>query len=447
MQFVQITPGAGGMYCGNCLRDNALVAEFRRRGHETLMIPLYLPLTLDEADQSRDTPIFFSGINVYLEQKSALYRRAPRWLHRWLASPWLLGWAAGRAARTQAAELGDMAVSMLRGEQGHQARELDELVDWFKTQGRPDAICLSNALLAGMARRLKTELGSMLVCNLQGEDYFLDHLRAPYREEAWAVLAERAREIDLFIAPSEYYAELMGRRLNLPRPKVRVIPNGINLEGFEVAESGAGVSGAPPVLGYFARMCPEKGLDLLVEAFLLLKQRAATKTLRLRVGGSCNGTDESFVAGLRRRLNSAGVGGDVEFHPNADRSTKLELLRSFSVFSVPANYGEAFGLYLLEAWATGLPVVQPRTAAFTELLAATGGGVLVEPGDATALAEGIEALIADPVRAGQLGEAGRRAVRAEYSDRRMVDRTIALLEEAHAGRETVAPPPRSEVRV
>lgn len=418
------------MFCGNCLRDNALVAEMRRRGHETLMIPLYLPLTLDEADQSHGTPIFFSGINVYLEQKSALFRRAPRWLHHWLASPRLLQWASRRAARTQASELGDLTVSMLRGEQGHQARELDALVGWFQTQRRPDVVCLSNALLAGLARRLKTELGSRLICNLQGEDYFLDHLPPPYRDQAWSVLAERAAEIDLFIAPSAYYAERMRRRLNLPGERVRVIPNGINLEGFDARAPRE--PDAPPVLGYFARLCPEKGLDRLVEAFILLKRRPGTAGLLLRAGGSCQGTDVAFVAELRRRLEAAGVGDAVEFHPNPDRATKLALLRSFSVFSVPAHYGEAFGLYLLEAWATGLPVVQPRTAAFPELIEATGGGILVAPEDVPALADGIAGLIADPDRASQLGERGRQAVHSTFSDRRMVDQTIAVLEAAHA---------------
>ena len=90
MNLVQITPGAGAMYCGNCFRDNALVAELRRMGHDVTMVPLYLPLTLDEEDQSADTPIFFGGINVFLEQKSALFRKAPDWLRHLLASRKLL---------------------------------------------------------------------------------------------------------------------------------------------------------------------------------------------------------------------------------------------------------------------------------------------------------------------------------------------------------------------
>src|SRR6266568_3940052 len=160
MNIVQITPGAGAMFCGLCFRDNALVGELRRTGHKVTMVPLYLPFTLDEPDESAGTPIFFSGINVYLEQKSAFFRHAPGWLHRLLASRGLLKWAAGKTAKTRAEDLGDITLSMLRGEDGNQARELNELIAWFKSQSKPDVICLSNALLLGLAHRLKSELGA-----------------------------------------------------------------------------------------------------------------------------------------------------------------------------------------------------------------------------------------------------------------------------------------------
>src|SRR6266516_805784 len=165
MTIVQITPGAGGMYCGNCFRDNALVAALRQLGHDVLMVPLYLPLTLDEEDQSAGTPIFFSGINVYLEQQSALFRQAPKWFHDLFASRSLLKWAAGKAAKTKAQDLGELTLSMLQGEHGNQERELEELIAWVKTQPKPDLICLSNSLLIGMARQLKSELGVPVVCN------------------------------------------------------------------------------------------------------------------------------------------------------------------------------------------------------------------------------------------------------------------------------------------
>ena len=90
MNLLHLTPGAGAMYCGGCLRDNALVAALRKLGHQVLMVPLYLPLTLDEEDQSAGTPLFFGGISVYLEQKSPLFRGTPGWFHDLFASRPLL---------------------------------------------------------------------------------------------------------------------------------------------------------------------------------------------------------------------------------------------------------------------------------------------------------------------------------------------------------------------
>jgi glycosyltransferase involved in cell wall biosynthesis len=436
VNLVHFTPGAGAMYCGGCLRDNALVAALRQLGHEALMIPLYLPLTLDEQDQSAGTPIFFSGINVYLGQKAPLFRDAPGWLRDLFASPRLLQWAAGKAAKTRAADLGEITLSMLRGEVGNQARDLEELIAWLKTQPKPDVLCLSNALLVGMARRLKSAVGAPVTCALQGEDFFLDGLPESHRAACWQALAERAADVDLFIAPSRYFGGLMRERLGLPAERVRVVYNGINLDGYtaggggEKSEAqGAGV----PTLGFFARMCREKGLDKLVEAYLLLRQRGRVGNLKLRVGGSCGPADRAFVDTLRERLRAAGVIGDVEFHPNLDHAAKLEFLRSLSVFSVPALYGEAFGLYVIEAMAAGVPVVQPPVAAFPELIEATGGGVLCADTGHQALAEAIEELLMDPARARALGEAGRRAVFERFSAGSMAQAMVQSYRELAGG--------------
>lgn len=422
MRIVQITPGAGGMYCGGCFHDNALVAALRQLGHETLMVPLYLPLTLDEPDESAGTPVFFSGINVYLEHKSALFRHAPHWLRRLLSTRTVLKWAAGRAAKTRAEEVGDLAISMIRGEHGHQARELEDLVQWLRSHHQPEVICLSNALLAGLARRLKAELRVPVCCLLQGgEDSFLDGLPGAHRTATWQALGERTREIDRFIAPSRYYADRMQERLKLPAERVRVVPNGINLAGYP--EYGEGTSlardAAKPTVGYFARMCSEKGLDALVETFLLLKKRPGLERTRLHVGGGCGPTDEPFVQRLRDRLSAAGMAGDVQFFPNVDRAGKVAFFEPLSVFSVPALYGEAFGLYVIEALAAGVPVVQPRHGAFPELIEATGGGLLYAPGDPLALAEALVSLLLNPQQAQELGRRGQQAVRERFSADRM----------------------------
>ena len=307
MNLVQITPGAGGMYCGNCFRDNALVAAMRKRGHEVLMVPLYLPMTLDEESQAAGVPTFFGGINVYLQQQSAFFRRAPKWLHSLLDSPALLKLAAGRAAKTRAADVGELSLSMLRGEAGNQARELDELIAWLKTQPRTDVVMLSNAMLMGFTRKLKAELGCKVVCNLQGEDAYLDSMPSPLREQVWTLLAERCRDCDLFIAPSRYFGDTMAKRLGLPAEKVKVVFNGISLEGYgsnqcsvisNHSEGARATSASPlntehcslntsvPTLGYFARMCREKGLDLLVEHLhLALPVVAAAKPRKGRRKG------------------------------------------------------------------------------------------------------------------------------------------------------------------
>lgn len=433
MTIVQLTPGAGGMYCGNCFRDNALVGELRRQGHDVTMLPLYLPLTLDEDDQSAGAPIFFGGINVYLEQKSALFRRAPNWLRKLLASERLLRWAGGRAAKTRAADVGDIMLSMLRGEDGNQARELEELIAWLEMHVKPDVVCLSNALLAGMARRLKTELQCPVACTLQGEDSYLDSLPDSHREAAWQLLAERAADVDAFIAPSRYFANLMIGRLGLNPDKVHIIHNGLNLDGFEIPNPQSPIRNpVAPVLGYFARMCHEKGLDTLVEAYILLKQRGNVPRLKLHIGGGCGPGDEPFVKSLRKRLAEAGFIGEVAFFPNVSHTEKVGFLQTLSAFSVPALYGEAFGLYVIEALAAGVPVVQPRTAAFPEIIEATGGGVLCEPGDAQSLADALESLLLEPARARALGEAGRRAVFEKFGVKVMARNTLATLHAAVA---------------
>ncbi|MDB6016705.1 MAG: hypothetical protein JWR19_1194 [Pedosphaera sp.] len=431
------------MFCGNCFRDNALVAALRRQSHSVLMVPLYLPLTLDETDETQGTPIFFNGVNVYLEQKSEWFRTAPAWIHRLFASRLLLQLAAGRAAKTRATDLGDITLSMIRGEAGNQARELEELILFLKTQPKPDIICLSNALLVGMARRLKSELGAPIACVLQGEDTFLDALPESHRGITWRTLTERAQDVDLFIPPTHYFGEMMGRRLGIPADRIHVIPNGINLEGYEPVQNPSSQTHGPPTptLGYFARMCREKGLDTLVEAFIILKERNRIPQLKLKIGGGCGPMDQPLVNTLRDRLKAKVFLQDVEFHPNIDRAAKQAFFRSLSVFSVPALYGEAFGLYVIEAFASGVPVVQPRHAAFPELIEASGAGVLCEPGSAKSLADALEQLLLNPEQARALGANGQKAVREKFNAEHMAHETLRAYEAVLSRHVTSAPSP------
>ncbi len=411
MRILQLTAGSGSFYCGTCLRDAALVQELRRIGHDALLAPLYLPLVLEDGLDTR--AVRMGGLNVWLAHASRL--RLPRFVQDWLDAPRLLAWAARRGEMTQASEHGAMTVAMLRGAEGSQRREIEKLMTWLATLPRPDVVLLSNALLLGLVRPLREALGVPILCTLQGEAPFLDALGEPHRAEAWDLAAEHAREVAGFLAVSRYTAELMRARLALASESVHVVHNGLDARAYA---PGATFEG-PPTIGFLARLQRDKGLGTLIEAFLKLKQRPEHAALRLVAAGATLRGDWQHVAAWRARLVAAGLGGSVEFHSNVDFAAKLEHLRRCTVFSVPATYGESFGLYLLEAWAMGLPVVQPSHGAFPELVESTGGGLLCAPDDAEALARALHELLIDRARARALGEQGRRAVLERFSGERM----------------------------
>lgn len=429
MRILQITPGTGNFHCGSCLRDNAVVRRLRADGHDVLMLPLYLPFVLDEPDQAAGQPLFFGGINVYLQQLSALFRHLPRWLDPLLNAPSLLRHAARRAGMTRPSDLGEMTLSMLRGEHGLQARELDKLLSHLRAQPPFDLVSISNALLLGMAPRLRRDLGSAVVCTLQGEDTFLDALDPPHRDQAWALLRQCCDHVDAFIPVSHYYGSRMAQRLAISAQRLHVVHNGIDLDGYPAGPAPAS-DHAPPTIGYLARLCPTKGLDTLIDAFLLLHQHGTVPNARLRLAGTCTPSDQPFIQRAKARIDAAGAAARIDWLPNLNREDKIDFLRSLHVFSVPATYGEAFGLYVIEALAAGVPVVQPRHAAFPELITATAGGILCQPDDPRDLADQLASLLLDPPRARAMGQAGQAVVIAQFSSQRMASQVLGVFEHA-----------------
>jgi glycosyltransferase involved in cell wall biosynthesis len=390
------------------MRDNALVLALRKRGHDALLVPMYLPLTLDEVSAAENIPVFYGGINSYLQQVSPLFRHTPRWLDKLLDSPKALASAGKRAGMTKASELGPMTLSMLKGEEGNQKKELERLVEWLASE-KPDWVVLSNALLLGMGRRIREATGAKIACTLQGEDGFLDALGAPFNTKCWELVGERGAEFDALIPVSRYHSELMQKRAKLPPEKLHVVYNGIDLTGYVPRAE-------PPetlTLGYLARMYEPKGLGTLIEAFLLLAPRLPQ--LKLAVAGAQVGYDHFYVGKLVAKLAAAGLADRVSWHPNVSRDEKIAFLKNLTVLSVPATYGESFGLYVIEALAAGVPVVQPKHGGFPEILAQTGGGALYEPLTPEALAHALETLLSDPKTAFELGAVGQKAVFEKFS--------------------------------
>ncbi len=424
MRIIHLTPGTGSFHCGSCLRDNALVKALRVRGHDAVMMPLYLPLVTDGLAANPEFDVKVGGVSLFLTQKMPWFHHLPGFVHRFLNKPQRLRNASNRIGMTSAKTLGEMTLGSLLGAEGRQWGEWKKLIAWLKTQPKVDVVCLSNSLLTGLAKTLKEELGVKVVCSLQGEDSFIDTLPEPYQAECLEALRANTAFVDTYIAPSKYYATLMQTRLGASAEQMAIVPNGMDLAPYPGARPDSNF----PTIGFFARMIPGKGLGLLVDAFMDLVQRGSVPRLKLKIGGACTSADEKYVAALKQKLKTAGCLQRVEFQPNLSFNDKVRFFRDLSVFSVPATYGEAFGLYVIEAVAAGVPVVQPDHGAFPELIEATKGGILCKPDDAVSLADALESLLKDDQRREQIVSQGMAAVRELYNAGQMAERFEAAIQ-------------------
>jgi glycosyltransferase involved in cell wall biosynthesis len=436
MRVLAITAGAGAMYCGSCLRDNALAAEMMARGHDVALLPIYTPTVTDETNVS-DERVFFGGVSVYLQQHVPLFRRTPWLLDRIWDSTAVIRALTGRGVSVNPKMLGELTVSMLKGEHGFQAKELEKLLHFLEGEKPYDLVVLPNTLLLGLAGPIRRRLGRPVGCTLQGEDLFLDNLIEPYRSESLALIREHVPAVDAFFSVSDYYATFMSGYLGLPRERVHTIPLGINLEG-RAPEAAPRPADRPFTVGYFARVAPEKGLHLLAEVYRLL--RAGGGPARLEVAGYLAPEHREYLATIQRQLGQWGLGAEFRYHGTLDRAGKVAFFRSIDVLSVPSPYVEPKGLYLLEAMASGVPVVQPRHGAFVEMIANTGGGLLAEPGNPAAFAEALRRLRDDPALAADLARRGAEGVRRHYDAARMTDRAIEVYERVASGTTRAAEP-------
>ena len=412
------------MYCGSCLRDNALATELIARGHDVLLLPVYTPTHTDEPNVSQDR-VVFGGISVYLEQYVPFFRKTPGWLDGLWDSKTVLSLASRGSISTNPKMLGEMTVSVLKGEDGFQRKEIHKLIEWLKSQPVPDVVSLPYSLLLGLAKPLKKAFNRPICCTLQGEDLFLDGLQEPYRTRACDLIRSHIEHVDAFLPVSDYYAEFMPNYLGIPADKIRVVPLGINLEGFEARRPD---STKPFTVGFLARIAPEKGLHVLAEAYRLLRQKKNVAEARLEVAGYIAPDCKSYLGEIKQRLTDWGLASEFHYRGVLDRSQKIAFLQTLDVLSVPATYDEPKGVSLLEAMACGVPVVQPRRGAFTEIVERTSGGLLVKPDDPDSLAEGILEIFQNRSLAKELGDSGLRGVREHYSAVHMADRALEAYE-------------------
>jgi len=421
------------MYCGSCLRDNALAAELKRQGHDIVLLPLYTPTRTDEANVS-EPKVFLNGISVCLCQEAAFFRRPHPLLDRLWDAPWMLKLASETSIRVNPHSLGAMTVSMLRGEEGNQRKDIRKLTDWLRSKAPPDIVTLPNSLLIGLARPVREALGRPVCCTLQGEELFLNQLQEPYRTQALELIRAKSEDVDGFVAVSEFSADYWQGQLGIPDRKLHVVPLGIDPEGYGPP---ARVPGAPFRVGFFARVAPEKGLDLLAESYVRVRRESGCGGAALEAAGYLAPEHHGYLRGVERRMKEAGLAHEFHFAGELDRAGKIEFLRSLNVLSVPSTYDEPKGMSLLEAMASGVPVVQPRRGAFPEIVERTGGGILVEAGEAASLADGIHCLWKNPELAAELGRRGAEGVRQHFTAAHMATRALEAFQaivtaQAHA---------------
>ena len=422
MQIIQIVPGSGGsFYCGNCLRDSKYVSGLKNAGADVIKIPMYLPLFADEHD-IEDIPVFYGAISLYLKHSVPVLRKAPKWVDQILNSGPALKMAAGLAGSTNPKGLEGMTISMLLGESGEQKEELDHLVDWIANHSKADVVHLSNALLIGLARRIKEKLDVIVVCTLQDEDTWVNAMDEDFKIKTWNIMKERAKDVDAFFAVSDYYANEMKPLLDIPDEKFFTRHIMLDADDYEYINSKE----KPLNIGFISRMNESNGLGVLLDAFILLKKDPKWGDVKLIITGGSTGDDDKFMKGVKKKIKQTSLEKYVEFHKDFEEEGRHDFFKKVSMISVPVLQGEAFGLYLLESMASGIPVVQPEVGSFPEIIKKSEGGISYTPNTPEKLAGALSSLLSDPEKLSQLSEAGRAGVEKHFNIHEQALDTIQL---------------------
>ncbi len=417
MKIVYLITGSGGsFYCGNCYRDMIYLRAIRKvPGISASAIPLYLPPDGPENETGMDKNVFFGAISMYLREKVPFLRNMPVFLEKMFDSAPMLKMAAQRAGTTRTEGLEEMTLNMIKGENAFPEKELNRLTDYLTKDGKPDVIHLSNALIIGLARQIKKKLDVKIVCSLLNEDDWIDEMAEPYQSGAWKLISKEASNVDAFLTPSNYYKELFIAKTGISGANFHVIPLGFD-PGEQIKTEKRDNY---PSVGYFCRISSQNGFDKLVDAFIEMKTADYLPGLTLHVSGGYTGDDKHFIAQQIKKIKSSGLKSFVRIYPEFHGNSKQEFFRNIDVMSVPVRKHDGYGLYILEANAAGVPVVQPATGAFPEIIARTTGGLTYLPDTVSELSANLLKILKENELRIQLGKQGKDKVLSELSLEKM----------------------------
>jgi glycosyltransferase involved in cell wall biosynthesis len=417
MKIVYLITGSGGsFYCGNCYRDMLYLRAIRKvPGINAKAIPLYLPPDKTNIENGLDKQVFFGAISMYLREKVHIFRNMPMFLEKIFNSAPFLKLAARQAGTTRTEGLENLTLNMIEGDNAFRKDEVDRLIKYLLKDGKPEIIHLSNALILGLARQLKNRINVKIVCSLLNEDDWIDEMVEPFRGKAWKMIAKESVYVDSFVTPSGYYKELFIEKTGLKGDNIHVVPLGFDPEHFDISRDELHA----PALGYFCRISSQNGFDKLVDAFILLKSVDIIPGLTLNVCGGYTGDDKPFIAEQIKKIRYHGFQKSVKIYPEFQGNKKMEFFNNVDVISVPVRKYDGYGLYILEANSAGIPVVQPATGAFPEIIKITGGGITYMPDNIQELSDALVRLLNDSKIRNELGNTGQIRVRKELSLNKM----------------------------
>ena len=432
MKIVYLITGSGGsFYCANCYRDMICLRAMRKvEGISATAIPLYLPPDEGTSEKEIDNKVFFGAISLYLREKVSFLKNMPEFFDKFFDSRLFLRMAAKRAGTTRTEGLEEMTLSMIMGDEAFPDKEIDRLVRYLTSNGKPDIIHLSNALIIGLARQLKKRLDVKIVCSLLNEDDWIDEMAEPYQSNAWKMIAREAVNVDAFVTPSRYYRDHFISKTGITGSDYYIVPLALDHISYTAVPKKDNF----PALGYFCRINSANGFDKLVDAFILLKQNDRLPGLTLHVSGGYTSDDKPFIMEQIRKIKSAGFKSSVKIYPEFHGNSKEEFFSNIDIMSVPVRKHDGYGLYILESNSAGVPVVQPATGAFPEIIEKTGGGITYFPDTVEVLSDSIYKLFLDKDLRIQLGEVGKLRVPAELSLKKMAAGLSEAYKEATGSR-------------
>ena len=415
MKIVYLITGSGGsFYCGNCYRDMIYLRAIRKvPGTKASAIPLYLPPDDSTVESGLEKSVFFGAISMYLREKVPFLKNMPVFMDRLVDSRPMLKMAARKAGTTNPEGLEDMTLNMIKGENAFPDTELQRLIDYMTRDGKPDIIHLSNALIIGLARQIKRKIDVKIVCSLLNEDDWIDEMNEPYQTGAWDLIAKEAKNVDVFLTPSNYYKELFISKTGISGDGIHVVPLGFDPDLTIEKKDNF------PAIGYYCRINSQNGIDKLVDAFIELKKGNQLPGLTLHISGGYTADNKPLIAEQIKKIKESGFKSFVKIYPEFLGESKKDFFSNIDVMSVPVRKHDGYGLYLLEANLHGVPVVQPSTGAFPEIVERTGGGITYSPDSISELATSLLKVLQDKELRIKLGNQGQENVLAKLSLEKM----------------------------